>query len=55
LDFYEARDDSMAMGSAELYANDLQSAQTDNHASTSLLSFYRPNALADAKPMVLMY
>jgi len=26
------------------------SLQTDNHASTSLLSFYRPDALAAAQP-----
>ena len=28
------------------------SLQTDNHASTSSLSFYRPNALPDAQPTV---
>jgi len=26
------------------------SLQTDNHASTSSLSFYRPDALPDARP-----
>ena len=28
------------------------SLQTDNHASTSSLSFYRPDALPDAQPTV---
>jgi len=28
------------------------SLQTDNHARTSSLNFYRPNALPDAKPTV---
>jgi len=28
------------------------SLQTDNHTNTSLLNFYRPDALPDAKPTV---
>jgi len=28
------------------------SLQTDNHASTSSLSFYRPEALSDVQPTV---
>jgi len=31
------------------------SLQTDNHASTSSLSFYRPNALPDAQSTASMY
>jgi len=41
----------MAMASAGSYANHLHLAP-DNHASTSLLNFYRPNALPDAEPTV---
>jgi len=50
LDFNEARDDNVAMASAGPYANYLHSLQTGNHASTSSLNFYRPDALLDAQP-----
>jgi len=39
LDFTGARDDGVAVASAGPYANHLHSFQTDNHASTSPLSF----------------
>ena len=38
------------MASAGPYANRLHSLQTDNHANTSPLSFYRPDALPAAQP-----
>jgi len=34
-------------------ATHLHPLQTDNHASTSSLNFYRPDALPDAQPTVL--
>jgi len=49
LGFNEARDDGVALASAEPYANHLTSLQTDNHTSTSSFNFYRPHALPAAK------
>jgi len=43
LNFNEARDDGAAVASAALL-------QTDNHASTSSLDFYTPDAVPDAQP-----
>ena len=40
----------MALASAGPYAIICTSLQTDNHASISLLSFYRPDALPAAQP-----
>jgi len=51
MDFNEARDDGVAVASAGLYANYFCTLlQTDNHIHTSLLNFYRLNALPDAQP-----
>jgi len=52
LDFIGARDDGVAVASAGPYSNHLQLApdRTDNLASTSPLSFYRPDALPAAQP-----
>jgi len=49
LDFTGARDSEWQwhqLGHMQVYT----SLQTDNHASTSLLSFYRPDALPDTQP-----
>ena len=45
-----ARDDGVAVASAGPYANHLHVAQTDNYASTSPLSFYRPDAIPFLPP-----
>jgi len=50
LDFNEARDDGVALASAGPYTNLYTSLQTDNHASTSSVHFYRSDALPDAQP-----
>jgi len=39
------------VASAGPYAKSCTSLQTDNHTNTSLLNFYRPDALPDAKPI----
>jgi len=52
LDFTEARDDGVAMASAEPYAKHLHSIQTDNHANISPSNFYRLDALPAAPPTV---
>jgi len=46
LDINAARDDGVAMASIGPYANHLYPLQTDNHASTSSLNFYKPDANA---------
>jgi len=46
LDFTEARD-------SEWQWHQLGTLLTDNHASTPPLSFYRPDALPDAKPTAI--
>jgi len=49
LDFTEARDSEWQwhqLGCMQIYT----SLQTDNHASTTPLSFYRPDALPAAQP-----
>jgi len=43
----------VAVATAGPYANHLHLAPTDNHASTSPLSFYRPDALPAAQPTAL--
>ena len=43
------------MASAGPYANHMHSLQTDNHSSTSPLSFYRPDALPAAKQTALKH
>ena len=51
LDFTEARDSEWQwhqLGHMQVCI----SLQTDNHASTSSLNFYRPNAVPDAQPTV---
>jgi len=48
LDFTEARDSEWMLGNMQVCT----SLQTDNHASTPLLSFYRPDALPAAQPTV---
>jgi len=49
LDFTGARDDGVAVASAGPYMQIICTLlQTDNHASASLLSFYRPVALPAA-------
>jgi len=46
LDFNEARDDGVAVASVGPFCRSLAPcSQTDIHASTSSLSFYRPGAL----------
>jgi len=40
----------VAVTSAGPHANHLHLAQTDKHASTSSLHFYRPDALPDVQP-----
>jgi len=55
LDFNEARDDGVALASAGPYANLCTSLQTDNHASTSSLNFYRLDAVPDAQPTASKY
>jgi len=52
LDFTGARDDGVAMASAGPHAIICTLLQTDNHASTSALSFYRPDALPETQPTV---
>jgi len=55
LDFNESRDDGVAVASAGPFANHLHLAprlQTDNHASTLSLNFYRPDVLSDAQVTV---
>jgi len=49
LDFKETRGNGVVVASAGPYANHLPLRQTDNHnhASTSSLNFYRPDALCD--------
>jgi len=53
LDLNEARDDRV-LGRQWHQLDHMQttctSLQTDNHTNTSLLSFYRPDALPDAQP-----
>ena len=53
LDLHEARDDGV-LGWQWHQLDRMQtictSLQTDNHASTPPLSFYRPDALPDAQP-----
>ena len=55
LDLNEARDDGV-LGRQWHQLDHMQtictSLQTDNHTSTSSLSFYRPDALPDAQPTV---
>jgi len=46
-DFYEARDDGLTVASAGHMQVICTSLQTDDHASTSPLSFYKPDALPD--------
>jgi len=41
-----------AVASAGPYETICTSLQTDNHTNTSLLNFYRPNALPDAQSTV---
>jgi len=55
LDFNESRDDRVAVASAGSYAIICISLQTNNHASISLLNFYRPDAPPDAQPTVLKH
>ena len=45
----------MAAAAAGPYANQIINIllQTDNHASTEILNFDRPNALPDAQPTML--
>jgi len=52
VDFNETRDDRVAAAPAGPYANHCTSLQTDNHDSTSPLSFYRPDDLPDSQPTV---
>jgi len=52
LDFNKARDDGVAVESAGPYAIICTLLQTDNHASTSSLNFYRPDAVPDTQPAV---
>jgi len=40
------------VASARPYANNVQLLQTDDHANTSSLKFYRPDALPDAQATV---
>jgi len=50
LDFTGARNDGVAVASAgPRYANISTLLQTDNHTSTSPLSFYRPDAVPPAQ------
>jgi len=51
LDFTEARDSEWQWYQLD-YMQVCTSFQTDNHASTPLLSFYRPDALLAAQPTV---
>jgi len=51
LDFNEGRDDGGSNGiSWTIMQIICTSLQTDNHVSTSPVSFYRPDALPDAQP-----
>jgi len=50
MDFTGARDHGVAVASAGPYANHLPLFQTDNHATTSPLTFYRPDTLPAAQP-----
>jgi len=53
LDFNDARDDRVAVESSRPpYAIIYISIQTDNHATTSSLNFYRLDVLPDAQPTV---
>jgi len=49
LDFTEARDSEWLWHQLG-HMQDCTSLHTDNHASTPLLSFYRPDALPAAQP-----
>jgi len=50
LDFTEARDSEWQWHQLDHMQTVCTSLQTDNHASTPLLSFYRPDALPAAEP-----
>jgi len=52
LNFNEARDNGVGVASAGSYANYVTLLQTDSHASTSPLNFYRLNTIPDAQPTV---
>jgi len=50
LDFTGARDNGVAVHQLDHMQIICTPLQTDNHASTSPLSFYRPDALPAAQP-----
>jgi len=54
LDFTGARDDGGGSGISHMQII-CTSLQRDNHASTSPLSFYRPDALPAAQPTASKY